>query len=145
MEPGHNGKNNVPVQVMLSMKPLLADGIQGMTAADYLQHITNVLSTYGRSSQNFLCLVGNNCSVNQCMVQMLCVPLLGCASHTFNLAPVRLWIDNDSQLTAVILMVSNVMKKACIIKLTAKLCELTDYSAVKENATQWSSTYKIVS
>jgi hypothetical protein len=143
-EPGHNGKNDVPVQVMLSMKPLLADSIKGMTAADHLQHITNVLSTYGRSSQNILCLVGDNCSVNQCMARMLRVPLLGCASHKFNLA-VRLWIDNEPQLTAVILKVSNVMKKACTLKLAAKLRELTDYSAVKENATRWSSTYQMVS
>jgi hypothetical protein len=75
---------------------------------------------------------------------MLRVPLLGCASHKFNLA-VRLWIDNEPQLTAVILKVSNVMKKACTLKLAAKLRELTDYSAVKENATRWSSTYQMVS
>jgi hypothetical protein len=37
------------------------------------------------------------------------------------------------------------MKKACTLKLAAKLCELTAYSAVKENATRWSSTYQMVS
>jgi hypothetical protein len=35
--------------------------------------------------------------------------------------------------------------KTCTLKLAAKLYELTTYSAVKENATRWSSTYQIVS
>jgi hypothetical protein len=72
------------------------------------------------------------------------VLLLGCASHKFNLA-VRNWIDNDPDLTEVIVKVSRIMKKACTLKLAAKLCELTAYSAVKENATRWSSTYQMVS
>ncbi len=61
-ETASNGKD-LPVQVMLSMKPLLADGIQGMMAVDHLQHISNVLSRFDRSCQDIICLVGDNSSV----------------------------------------------------------------------------------
>jgi len=91
----------VAKQTMLSMKPLLADGIQGMRAADHLEHLSRILETYGKTCDNILCLVGNNCSVNQSMARLLNVPLIGCASHKFNLA-VRRWIDSQVELTPII-------------------------------------------
>ena len=134
----------VPVQVMLSMQPLLSDGIEGMTAADHLQHISSVLGMYGKRCSDILCLAGDNCSVNQCMARTLQVPLLGCGSHKLNLA-VRLWIDEEPGLAAILSKVSNVMKKASTLKVASKLRALTHYSTVRENATRWSSTYQMVS
>jgi hypothetical protein len=78
-------------QTMLSMQPLLADGIKGMQAIDHIEHLLKVLQSYGKSCANIVCLVGDNCSVNQSMARLLNVALLGCASHKFNLA-VRRWI-----------------------------------------------------
>jgi hypothetical protein len=74
------------VQTMLSMKPLLVDSIQGMRAQDHLDHVEKVLESYGKTFDNIVCLVGDNCSVNQCMARILDGPLIGCASHKFNLA-----------------------------------------------------------
>jgi hypothetical protein len=45
--PSHS--KDLSVQVMLFLKPLLADGIQEMMAISHLQHISNTLSRYGRS------------------------------------------------------------------------------------------------
>ena len=112
----------VSVQVMLSMQPFLSDGFEGMTAADHLQHISPVLGMYGKRCVDILCLAGDNCSVNQCMARTLQVPLL-------NLA-VRLWIDEEPGLTAILLKVSNVMKKSSTLKVASKLRALTHYSAV---------------
>lgn len=97
--------NDVPVQTMLSMKPLLAEGIKGMRASDHLEHIEKVLGMYGKTFDNVLCLVGDNCSVNQSMGRILGVPLIGCASHKFNLA-VRQWISGQAELTPIIRKVS---------------------------------------
>jgi hypothetical protein len=133
----------VPVQVMLSMRPLLADGINGMTAADHLQHITTTLNLCGKGSGNVLCIVGDNCNVNRSMARTLQAPLIGCASHKLNLA-VKMWIQNEPQLAAIILKVSNIMKKASTLKVAAQLRLLTSYSAVRENATRWSSTYQMI-
>jgi hypothetical protein len=85
------------MQSLLSMRPLLAEEIVGMTATDHLRHISKVMSSYGRASEDILCFVGDNCAVNKKMAADLGVPLLGCASHKFNLA-VRLWIKSQLQL-----------------------------------------------
>ena len=133
----------VSVQVMLSMRPPLADGIKGMTAADLSQHMTTTLNSYGKGCGNVLCIVGDNCNVNRSMARTLQVPLIGCASHKLNLA-VKLWIQNEPQLTAIILKVSNIMKKASNLKVAAQLRLLTTYTAVRENATRWSSTNQMI-
>jgi hypothetical protein len=91
----------VAQQTMLSMKPLLADGIQGMRATDHLEHLSRILEKYGKTCANILCLVGDNCAVNQSMARLLNVPLIGCASHKFNLA-VRRWIGSQTELTTII-------------------------------------------
>ena len=92
-----DGCKEEPVQTMLSMKPLLVDSIQGMRAPDHLNHVEKVLESYGtKTFDNIVCLVGDNCSVNQCMTRILDVPLIGCASHKFNLA-VRQWISQQTE------------------------------------------------
>ena len=91
----------VPVQTMLSMQPLLAGGVQGMRAVDHIEHLSKVLASYGKSTSDIMCLAGDNCKVNQSMARILKAPLLGCASHKFNLA-VRRWIDSQSELVPII-------------------------------------------
>ena len=91
----------VPMQTMLSMQPLLSHGIQGMRAKDHLEHLSRILELYGKTCADILCLVGDNCSVNQSMARTLNVPLIGCASHKFNLA-VKRWIASQPDLMSII-------------------------------------------
>lgn len=94
-------------QTMVSMKPLLADGITGMRDINHIEHLSNVLQGYGRSNNDIICLVGDNSAVNnQSMARILGVPLIGCASHKFNLA-VRRWISEQLTLTP------NIEKVSC--------------------------------
>ena len=79
-----DGGKEIPVQTMLSMKRLLSDGIQGMRAVDHIEHLEKVLKINGKKMSNVICLVGNNCSLNQSMAQIMKVPLLDCASHKFD-------------------------------------------------------------
>lgn len=130
-------------QSLLSIRPLLADGIDGMTAKDHLCHIQKVLNVYGKEQSNVICLVGDNCNVNQSIARTMCVPLIGCASHKFNLA-VRRWMDSQPELVHIIAKVAAVMKKASTLKVAAKLRQQTKYSCVKENDTRWSSTYYMI-
>lgn len=99
-----DGKEH-PVQTLLSIRPLLADGIEGMTAQDHLSHISRVLDGYGKEKANVICLVGDNCNVNQSIARTMEVPLIGCGSHKFNLA-VRKWIDDQPDLKRIIAKVS---------------------------------------
>jgi hypothetical protein len=78
------------------------------------------------------------------MARKLQVSLIGCVRHKLNLA-VRMWIQKDEQLVAIILKVSCIMKKTNTLKLAAKVCSLTPYSCVRENVTRWSSTYQMIS
>ena len=40
--------------------------------------------------------------------------------------------------------VSRLMKKACTLKIASQLRDLTDYAAVRDNDTRWSSTYNML-
>lgn len=138
-----NDGKEVPVQTLLSIRPLLADGIEGMTAADHLLHISRVLAIYGKDTSNVICFVGDNCNVNQSIARTMKIPLVGCASHKLNLA-VKRWIKEQPQLTDIIEKVAAVMKKASTLKVAAKLKQSTKYATVRENDTRWSSTYNMV-
>ena len=106
-----DGKEH-PVQTLLSIRPLLADGINGMTAQDHLSHINRILDGYGKNKTNVVCLVGDNCNVNQSIARTMEVPLIGCGSHKFNLA-VRKWIDDQPGLKAIIAKVNSLVQCNC--------------------------------
>lgn len=77
-----DGKETACRTMLVSMKPLFANEIQGMRSADHNEHLSKVLLSYGKSCANIVCLVSNNCSVNQSIARLLNVPLLGrCSSH----------------------------------------------------------------
>ena len=81
------GKEEHPVQTLLLIRPLLADGLEGMTAQDHLRLIAKrILDGYGKTRTNVICRVGDNCAVNQRIARTMEVPLIGCASHKFILA-----------------------------------------------------------
>jgi hypothetical protein len=144
MNTSDDSKNNeTPVQVLLSIRPLLVIGIKGMTAQDHLTHIACVLQMYGKHTNNVICLAGDNCAVNQSIARTMSVPLIGCASHKFNLA-VHEWMKEQPNLTSIIAMVAAVMKKASMLKGAAKLKELIMYACVKANNTRWSSNYYMI-
>lgn len=132
----------VVVHTLLSMRPLLADDINGMKASDHINHLLKMLSSYGKTDTNIVCLVGDNCSVNQSMSKILKVPLIGCGSHKFNLA-IRKWISNQPGLEDIIQKVALVMKKASTLKVSAQLRKLTSLHTVKANDTRWSSTFEM--
>ena len=96
----HDSKEH-PVQTLLSIRPLLADGIKGMTAQDHLRHINRILDGYGKTRTNVICLAGDNCTVNQSIARTMEVPLIGCASHKFNL-DVQQWIKGQPELQEII-------------------------------------------
>jgi hypothetical protein len=125
----------VPTQTMLSMEPLpmLVEGMQGMAgmpARDHLDHIEKVLESYGMAIGNVVCLVANKSSVTQSMVRILNIPLIGCASHKFNLA-VQQWITEQAQLTPIL---QKVCQLTCCCNLQPfllscpRLSTLTTYS-----------------
>ena len=80
------------------MRPLLVDEVEGMTARDHLVHISQVMQSFGKTEDNIMCMIGDNCNVNRSLADLLKVPLIGCSAHKFNLA-VRKWISNQPEVS----------------------------------------------
>lgn len=89
---------------LLSMRPLLKDDVAGMTARDHLVHMSQVMRSFGKTEENIMCIIGDNCSVNRSLADLLKVPLVGCGAHKFNLA-VKKWISNQPQVSTDIIVV----------------------------------------
>ena len=73
------------VSVLLSFSPLLEDAFD-FTAESHKSYLEYVLKLFNKSCANVVCLVGDNCSTNKRLAELMGVPLVGCASHRFNLA-----------------------------------------------------------
>ena len=93
-----------------------------------------------------------SCSTNKSLSTKWDVPLVGCASHRWNLG-VRRWIDLDEGvpgLAKALKRLSKLFKKASTLKHAARLRELTrnkhgrPLSAKQENATRWTSSFIMV-
>lgn len=70
-------------------------------AADYSDMLNTGLSTYARSIQSITFLVGDNCETNKSLATLLGVPLIGCASHRFNLAVQKYLRDYENILNKI--------------------------------------------
>ncbi|ETO73328.1 hypothetical protein F444_10714, partial [Phytophthora nicotianae P1976] len=85
-------------------------------------------------------IVGNNCNTNQKIATLLGVPLVGCASHRFNLAVNRFLAKYEPELASL----NNLMIQLRHCNNAAALAKFTDLKPAKRNVTRWSSTYAMV-
>ena len=104
----------------------------------------STLRLYGLSKDKLVCMIGDNCSVNQAISRKWRIPLVGCASHRFNLS-MKKWIALQPDLLGALESLAKLMGKASNLKAAALLCETTlenhgkSYAAMKNNQTRWSS------
>ena len=121
-----------------------------MRAKDNLDHLSRILQSYGKDCSNVLCLVGDNCSINQSMARTLNVPLIGCASHKFNIA-VEQWIALQPKLTPNINKVSpgaswlNVVCCCLILISQPVYCWLSRLSVQASQVIKKASTLEVAS
>ncbi|RLN92817.1 hypothetical protein BBJ28_00025410 [Nothophytophthora sp. Chile5] len=86
-------------------------------------------------------MVGDNCSVNQYIGRREgAIPLIGCASHRFNLA-VRDFLKDDEPLMG---KIQTLMLKLRTIKGRALLRRVMKLSPVLRNDTRWSSSFEML-
>ncbi|KAG7354964.1 hypothetical protein IV203_004320 [Nitzschia inconspicua] len=126
------------LKVLLSMSPM-GDG-DNLTAQEHHAFITDILGVYRKTWANVVCLIGDNCSTNKATATAASLPLVGCASHRFNLAVKDILKDYADLITCV----CRLMKKLKNIIPAAKLRKLTPLRAKCSNATRWSSTYEML-
>ncbi|OWY93374.1 hypothetical protein PHMEG_00037258 [Phytophthora megakarya] len=85
-------------------------------------------------------LIGDNCATNQRLATNLEIPLIGCASHRFNLAVKRFLEDYQDQIS----IIQNLMIQLRLPNNAAILSRSTSLKPLKSNATRWSSTYTML-
>ncbi|POM71659.1 Hypothetical protein PHPALM_11737 [Phytophthora palmivora] len=112
----------------------------GQTADAHIEMIDTVLELYHRDSAMVLFIVADNCATNQAIATRLGVPLVGCASHRFNLAvchfleEYRSIIDQVQALSTQLRYPNN----------AAELERHTSLKPLKVNTTRWSSTFNML-
>ena len=125
-------------QVLLSFLTLEDETTQ--SADEHCKHLDYVLRCYNKSWSNFAALIGDNCSVNKRVATNCSVPLIGCASHRYNLAVQTRLAQNEPLLEKI----HKLMTKLKHGLSAAKLRRLTPLAAVNRNKTRWSSSFDML-
>ncbi|KAJ0408506.1 hypothetical protein P43SY_006436 [Pythium insidiosum] len=120
-------------------QPLLAIAKMGdgQTASAHVEKFEEVLQLYDRSNDDIRFLVGDNCSTNQAIANLMKIPFVGCASHRLNLAVNKFLEENKH----VINKVQELMVALRKPNTNAHLERTTRLHAQIANSTRWTSVY----
>ena len=69
---------------MLGFSPMVSETF--FTAADHIELIQYVLNVFNKSLTNVVVIIGDDAEVNKSRANLCGIPLIGCASHKFQLA-----------------------------------------------------------
>lgn len=106
-----------PCFPLLSMAPIMDEPDDRLNAEGHRNAIERFLPYFGKSLSNVLFLVGDNCTVNKRLANLMGVPLVGCASHRLNLAVRKFIAPDEDALEQVQLL----MRKLRTLRQAAKL------------------------
>uniref|UniRef100_H3H146 Uncharacterized protein n=1 Tax=Phytophthora ramorum TaxID=164328 RepID=H3H146_PHYRM len=118
-----NGKRR---ERLLALSPIEESS---QDAEVHIEMFMRVLALYNKNTSMVALLVGDSCSTNQKIATLLELPLVGCASHRYNLAVNRYLAAYETELAAL----NHRM-----------LANFTDLVPIKRNMTRWSSTFEMV-
>ncbi|OWZ05126.1 hypothetical protein PHMEG_00022844 [Phytophthora megakarya] len=125
--------------ILLTFYPV--DDEEDISAQSQFDLIADTLSRYDKPWSTVKFMVGDNCSVNQYIGRKEgAIPLIGCASHRFNL-DVKDFLKTEEVLIA---KVPALMTKLRTLKGQAVLRRFSQLTPLPRNDTRWSSTYEMV-
>lgn len=107
---------------------------------EYIEFMSYVLGLYQKSLENVICMIGDIVSVNSSISTKTGVPLVGSASHRFNLVVQDVLSCDMELLTKVNLL----MVKLRTLRLSARLRRLTSLRPMLRNTTRWISTFNMM-
>jgi hypothetical protein len=110
------------------------------SAENHKAFIGDVLENYGKSLTNLIYLVADNASVNTRLADLLDIPMIGCASHRFNLA-CKKYLESSE---IVLQKIQSLMVNLRQVKQAGKLRTKTSLEPIIRNVTRWSSTYEML-
>lgn len=132
-----NADGNIK-QPLLSIAPPFDE--TNYTAANHKAFIGDVLESFGKSLNNLIYLVADNAAVNTCLADLLQIPMIGCASHRFNLA-CKKYLEREEP---VLKKIHSLMTTLQQVKQAGKLRTKTKLEPITRNVTRWSSTYEML-
>ncbi|KAG3170611.1 hypothetical protein PC128_g18919 [Phytophthora cactorum] len=107
----------------LAVAPLVQAPGQDLSAQGHVDFLRDILSQdYGKTLENCVYLVGDNCATNRRLATLMGVPLLGCASHRLNLTTQNLLENFKNELA----QVRDLMIKLKSLNQSAKLRYVQD-------------------
>jgi hypothetical protein len=109
-------------------------------ALKFMEVIAGQLSFYSKNWSNVVCVIGDNCSVNKKLADLVKKPMIGCFSHRFNIGVNAFLAPHQALLTKI----DAIMVRLRTLKEASKLRDKTDYAAILRNSTRWSSTHDMV-
>jgi hypothetical protein len=104
--------------------------------------IKGVLTIFGKSWKNVICLIGDNWNVNKALAEKCKIPLVGCAAHRLNLA-VEKYLEVGPT-AALIQKVHELMTKARTSKIRGELRLSTPLVPKSKCTTRWTGTLEMV-
>lgn len=119
----------------LAMSPLEDETTH--SAEEHVEFLRFVLSVFGKDVSNVVALIADNCNVNRSISTKMGVPLIGCASHRFQLAVKEILKEDEGVIT----QVKQLMTKLRTPLISAKLRRETHLKPKLKNDTRWSSTF----
>jgi hypothetical protein len=112
--------NNAGIQKehLLALAPLITE--EELGAQQHIEFIEATLALYSKTLSNVVVLIADNCNTNRKISNNLAIPLLGCASHRFNLA-VNKWINDHPRYYQILEKIHGLMMQLCNLKNAARL------------------------
>jgi hypothetical protein len=125
--------------VLLAFSPLLVE--TEFTASAHKDFLDWMLeNVYNKSMSNVVAIIADNAEVNKALSKQCGKPFVGCASHRFNLAVVKLMDPYKEILNKL----NGLMGKLKTLKLSGELRKHSHLHPVQRNVTRWSSTASMV-
>ena len=124
--------------VLLAFSPFLSE--TEFTASAHYDLLEFVLSIYGKSFENVIAICGDNAEVNKALANLCNLPLVGCASHRFNIAVMNFLKPYKELLDKI----NTLMGKLKNLKLSGLLRNFTSLRPVQKNVTRWSSVAEML-
>ncbi|RKP18223.1 hypothetical protein ROZALSC1DRAFT_30060, partial [Rozella allomycis CSF55] len=126
---------------LLTLSPLQNE--EALDTESHVVFLEDTLEIYGKGRDFLQFIVGNNCNLMKSIANVFNVPLLGCASHRFNLAVQQLL---DEKYPGIMVKLKELMKRLNRLKLKqwGKWRHKTKLSPVVYNDTRWSGKYAMV-
>lgn len=111
-----------------------------LDAEEQVKFIHKTLSFYKKGIDNIICVIADNCPVNKRTARLISVPMVGCASHRFNLAVMDIVGENS-------ILIEKVRNVMVVLRQLIPAAKLREHTKLKEKLacpTRWGSYYQML-